>query len=609
MKRTCALALTLALALAPDQAAGGDLDRSKHNLSVSGPGAVKSTSEQRTCAFCHVAHSGQPGGDNRPDSGAQHLTSRGRGLSLRLGTTVGGSSRMCLSCHDGTIAVGKLRKGREARMMGTDAGGRLGAASRSNLGLDLSGSHPVSFRPDRTPKLREPHFGDKVRLDKRGQVQCTSCHDPHVEEHDAQTRKFLVKGNRGGALCLSCHAMPGWQANPAAHGASLQPPLPPGQPVPADGYRTLADAACAACHDMHGAGGDSLVKGSRSDGQDRICLDCHGPRLATGTAIEAWRLDVASDALKPHSHTAPSAGASGHDPAEGPTNPSATLPENRPSQARHHACVDCHDPHAAVRRPAQAPRASGALAGVWGVDRSGMRVEPVNYEYEVCFKCHADSANQPQARAGGRSAGAPRRARPDVNLRRVFDPATAASSHPVVGPGQNPTIAGLVRPLGGASVIYCSDCHSSDRAAGGQAPRGPHGSVYDRILERPYGVGNPALCWKCHDQGVLYSTASGFTRPADPLKQRPAATALHDRHRTEACSSCHDAHGVSLFSGTRQNNSHLIDFDVDVVGLGAASRKREFVDRGQRSGSCNLSCHGREHRDAQASPGEVDAAY
>jgi len=603
-------AALLALALAPALAAGGELDRSKHNLSVGGPGAVRSATEARTCVFCHVAHSGQPGGDNRPDSGAQHLTSRGRGLSLRFGATVGGSSRMCLSCHDGTVAVGKLVKGREARMMGTDAGGRIAPSSRSNLGLDLSGSHPVSFRPERSQKTREPLFGDKVRLDKRGQVQCVSCHDPHVEEHDSQTRKFLVKGNRGGSLCLSCHTMPGWQANPAAHQTSLQPPVPPGQPVPADGYRTLADAACAACHDMHGAGGAALVKGARGEGQDRLCLDCHGPRLATSSAVEAWRLDVASDAQKPYSHLAPPAGASGHDPDEGPTNPTATLPENRPSQTRHHACVDCHDPHQAVRRPALAPRASGALAGVWGIDRNGMKVEPVSFEYEVCFKCHADSANQPQARAGGRSARAPRRAQPDVNLRRVFEPSTSVSFHPVVGPGRTPALPGLLRPLGGGSVIYCSDCHSSDRAATGQAPRGPHGSLYEQLLERPYGLGNAALCWKCHDREVLYSTASGFTRPADPARQRPAATPLHDRHRGEACSSCHNAHGVSLFSGTRENNSHLIDFNVDVVAPGAVSRRREYLDtRVKGTRSCNLSCHAREHRPTQAGAGEVDAAY
>ena len=62
-----------------------------------------------------------------------------------------GSSRLCLSCHDGTVALGDItsepkprRDGRAPSVWGPDAKGFLGT--------DLSGSHPVSFvYPDTDP--------------------------------------------------------------------------------------------------------------------------------------------------------------------------------------------------------------------------------------------------------------------------------------------------------------------------------------------------------------------------------------------------------------------------------------------------------------------------
>jgi len=591
------------LALLPAAAAaapGGELARSKHNLSASGPGQVKATGETRSCAFCHVAHSGKPGGDNRPDSQVPHQTFRtGRAGALRGGNMVGGSSRMCLSCHDGTVAVGQMVKGRQAAMRGTEAGGRL-RVGKANLGLDLSGSHPVSFRPDTLQKTRPPSPGDAVKLDRNGQVQCISCHDPHVEDRDHQAGKFLVKGNRGSAICLSCHPMASWLANPSAHQSSFAQATPPGTPAPASGYRTVADQACGSCHAMHGAGGDHLVKGARGDGEDRVCLSCHDGRVA--------RLDVASEAAKPFGHAAPLAGPSGHDADEGPRNPVSTLPENRPSQGRHATCVDCHDPHAAVSRRAQAPRAGGALAGVWGIDRNGLRVDQVAYEYEVCFKCHADSANQPQARGGLLGGSSVRRAIVDVNLRRVFDP-SSPSSHPVEGPRPRP-MAGLLRPYTSGSVIYCSDCHSSDSRSAGRSPRGPHGSVYPHILERNYSTGDRtpesteayALCYKCHDRDTLYAVQAGarsdFVQKAAP-PARPADVSLHARHvqgQATPCSACHNAHGVSALAGNAVNNARLVDFDVSIVQPNSRGL-RQYLSRGMASGSCNLTCHGTEHVD------------
>jgi len=578
--------LALALALAPSLAGGtGDIYQSRHNLSASGPGSVKARSEARTCVFCHVAHSGKGAGENRPDSGVQHQGYRSSTLSSPTAPRSTGATRMCLSCHDGTVAVGRTLKFGDIPMRGAAAGRLQG---KPNLGIDLSSSHPVSFRPRHAGRTRDPRPDEGVPLDRQGMVQCTSCHDPHVEDGDPQQKKFLVKQNRGATLCLSCHQLPYWQTNPSSHQQSLASPAPPGAaPEP---YATIADNGCGNCHAMHNAGGQSLVRGERNQSDDAVCLRCHDGRVA--------RLDVAAEVAKPFAHAAPPAGPSGHDASEGPASPSRPLPENRASQARHATCVDCHDPHASADRKAVAPRAPGSLAGVWGIDRNGMRVQPVNFEYEVCFKCHGDSANQPQRLGGSLAGRVPKRARPETNLRLVFDPSSAVSFHPVLGPGRNPRVPGLVAPLTSASVIYCSDCHSSDSPSS-RAPRGPHGSSFEHLLAASYTTGGKAvespsayaLCYRCHQRDKLLSGESSFSR-AVPGGARES---LHARHllfpsAATSCSTCHNAHGVSALSGKPGENAHLIDFDRDVVG-GAA----RYLSAGDGRGNCTLLCHGKDH--------------
>ena len=49
-------ALALAAAAVALGQTGADVQSSKHNLSVSGPGTVRATSESQVCVFCHTPH-------------------------------------------------------------------------------------------------------------------------------------------------------------------------------------------------------------------------------------------------------------------------------------------------------------------------------------------------------------------------------------------------------------------------------------------------------------------------------------------------------------------------------------------------------------------------
>ena len=223
-------------------------------------------------------------------------------------------------------------------------------------------------------------------------------------------------------------------------------------------------------------------------------------------------------------------------------------------------------------------------------------MEPARNEYEVCFKCHGDSANKPQGRAS--VAGRPQRLADDLNLRRVFDPA-APSSHPVVAPGKRSRVPGLKAPYAEGTHVYCTDCHASDEspAAGGRRTRAARLHLPSRSSSAPttttdFTVEGPsayALCYKCHDREILFSAASGFTTDG--------GVALHLTHvRGEAapCSACHDAHGVSAQLGNATGNAHLIDFDVNIVKAGSGAI-RQYVSQGAAGGSCNLTCHTRPH--------------
>jgi len=546
---------------------------SRHDFGPTGGGRFKGTSAATTCAYCHALHGGGEGLSSRAETG----------VSARLsgaGNAPGAGSRACLSCHDGTVSVGELRGSRELVVGG--AGGRIEGGRSANLGTDLRTSHPLSVRPD-GPRHRRPERGEPVKLAPGDSVQCSSCHDPHRDSADG---KFMVEDNRRSELCQRCHRP---EAADATHLLTLRPAgalaanLGP------------AESGCSVCHPSHGAAlGSRLLRRGPADADDATCLACHAPGRGAR--------DVGSDRSRPFAHATAVAGL--HAADEGPENTRKRLPEASPGAPRHVACVDCHDPHASSARSAVAPLAGGALAGVWGIGIDGQRVDQVRFEFEVCLKCHGDSANLPQARTGG-LAGTVRRAAADANLRRLFSP-TSPSSHPVAAPGRNADVPSLKPPLTTASQIACSDCHASDSGAGagGAGPRGPHGSSIPHLLERGYATGDLttesaaayALCYKCHDRDRLLGLGAAASLPPGPFA-KPDGTNLHALHvvrQAGPCSACHAVHGVSSISGRPDENAHLVDFDLSIVSATPGGQRR-YVSRGPGAGSCALTCHGKEH--------------
>jgi predicted CXXCH cytochrome family protein len=196
---------------------------SVHNLSVTGPGTVKATSESDVCIFCHTAHhsNGATPLWNHNLSGVTNYIVYSSSTLDALGLTVpqpNGSSRLCLSCHDGTIALGSVSSSTTPLSM--QNGVTTMPTGPNNLGSDLSGDHPISFVYDEALAAKDPQIKDpatltgKVKLDHENRLQCTTCHDPH----DNQFGNFLVMDNTGSVLCLACHDVADWPGS--AHSMS-----------------------------------------------------------------------------------------------------------------------------------------------------------------------------------------------------------------------------------------------------------------------------------------------------------------------------------------------------------------------------------------------------
>ncbi len=539
---------------------GQSVVTSVHNLSVSGPGGIKASAETEVCIFCHTPHNSSPQKPlwNRQSPGLNYTLYNSSTIQSAPGQP-DGSSILCLSCHDGTIALGSvLSRTEQIEMTG---GISVMPDGHSNLTTDLSDDHPVSFIYNVSLSSGDGELVDPTGLTgpvklQGEKMQCTSCHNPH----DNSLPYFLVASRQYSDLCLYCHQKSGWEA--ASHKVSPSTWNGTGtNPWFHTPFTSVAENACENCHNPHTAEGNERLNNYINE--ENNCFSCHNGNVAGK--------DIQSDFGKSYRHDV-YAYTSVHDPQE-----------NKITEIRHVECVDCHNAHQANSNESSAPVANGRLQGVGGVNSDGNPVSLIQFEYELCYRCHADNLDKP---------GSPTsRQIEQNNVRMEFDEGNP-SFHPVEGSGQNNNVPSLIAPLTESSVIYCSDCHGSDSGTN----RGPHGSVYPQILKFQYETTDYTtetyqayeLCYQCHDQNaIINNTANEFGEK------------VHKKHIVDAdtpCNICHDPHGISGSQGTVLGNSHLINFDISAVRESTGMMGRlEFIDDGEFAGTCYLSCHGRNH--------------
>jgi len=257
-----------------------------HNFSLTSPG-VRAQSEDEICIFCHTPHHARTEASiiNAPlwnhELSSQTYTVRVQGsawsnAAIGEGGTIllssppqpDGASRLCLSCHDGSISIGAIYSKADISMASTCldssgnpvsglSGGALTSACRAWIGTDLRTKHVVSIpmnddliaasfancasqsgtastqlqypwndangqntvllRPvgqDKTfngnpgiTRASIPGGETKYKSGYHYGVQCSTCHDPHdwANTSDPNTQGYRFLVLGFNNLCVTCH--------------------------------------------------------------------------------------------------------------------------------------------------------------------------------------------------------------------------------------------------------------------------------------------------------------------------------------------------------------------------------------------------------------------
>lgn len=492
---------------------------------------------------------------------------------------------MCSTCHDQHSQASKpfdpaapasytpgVTNNRHFQRIANDADQMcVDCHSSRDVTASTGGSHPVNV----AIPLGAYKAPATLPLDATAnRVRCETCHKIHY----APTNDGTLTRASNNALCLDCHTLAD-TTTPARH---LSPTLgvlwPGGQygstfPAKTD---TVLRGACSNCHQPHGwpDSSNTAVKYPNLlvDKEEKLCFTCHDGSPVTK--------NVQAEFSKPSKHNV--ASYSGiHSSSEAAV-----------TTAQHVECADCHNSHmsavSAGAPPAgmTSPRAAlGALKGTRGVTASNAEINPADFEYQICFRCHADSTNKPAPKTPRLFA--------QGNVRLEFA-GSYPSYHAVAAPSKAGTTS-LVSGWTNTSYLACTSCHNNNAGPGngGTGPNGPHGSTNTTLLERRYTTdstttpgyvtyasganGTAGLCWKCHSETTIYSGSGGAFKE-------------HNKHingEKASCNLCHDPHASSGYK-------RLINFDTRYVTKYGANTAPIW---NSATRSCTLTCHGQDHND------------
>jgi len=608
----------------------------QHQLTVGSGSPITSLSGQG-CIFCHAPHSGLASGKALWNQKLTNTTYNPYASTTyhqkgNPNPPLGSDSSLCLSCHDGTVAVGQTIAYGPMIMNGTMNGTDMIGAVDVNNQHPLQPQHPFSLvlplqdSPDLAATLVQGKTLDPAVSLIYGNVECTSCHDPHVQNKDQISTTFLVRDASKGQVCLACHdpsravgqSNPGqWQKNPLTlwpNSAHAQAANAVAANANVGSYPTVQQNACISCHEPHNAPGPTRLTRAPNE---LDCVACH----SGGANVSPAAPNVFAEYTKAGNvgHTFPQ-GTNSHDALEDLVGQNVVLNNNR-----HATCADCHNSHSSYPVSSftalQPPSIRPSQTGIAGVSADGTTiVNPAVNQYENCLRCHGNSAGKVANPVFGYAPVRAVAPADGLNLIPQFA-ATATSAHPVMYPSSGgalpqPTLLANMWNLTGTaqgraigSQIFCTDCHNNDdsRESGGNSPNGPHGSKYSHILERAYpfaqapapgGIipsqylypnpdlsptGTYALCAKCHNLTLL-----------DQSWSHHSAHVVTDGL---SCSACHTAHGMGSTSATI-SGQRLVNFDVNVVAPNGAIPITYSYNGG--SDSCTLMCHGQAHNGAMA---------
>jgi predicted CXXCH cytochrome family protein len=189
--------------LAAPAARGQGITGSAHDFSAAG------WSGGEICVVCHTPHNADPTATpfygplwNHELTTAVFTVYSSPTMYVTASQPTG-PSKLCLSCHDGTVAVDSF-------------GGNTGTtfiAGPGLVGTDLSNDHPISIDwehqtgQNSCSECHAPHnpslFISQLPFFD-GRVECASCHDVHNSSGIAKLLHIPITGSE---LCLYCHGV------------------------------------------------------------------------------------------------------------------------------------------------------------------------------------------------------------------------------------------------------------------------------------------------------------------------------------------------------------------------------------------------------------------
>lgn len=208
----------LILGFAGAPAFAGTIVNSAHDFSASG------FTGGEICIACHTPHNADTSVTDAPlwnheITAATFTMYSSSTLDATGDAQPTGSSKLCLSCHDGTVAIDSFG--------GASGTNFVTGPARVGANGDLDDDHPISITYDAAlstadPGLHDPSVatttigagGTRTRTGTLtdvmligGKVECASCHDVHnTFTVPGSVGTPLLKVTRAGSeLCLTCH--------------------------------------------------------------------------------------------------------------------------------------------------------------------------------------------------------------------------------------------------------------------------------------------------------------------------------------------------------------------------------------------------------------------
>ena len=195
-----------------------DIVGSKHDFSAMG------WSEGQICLVCHTPHNANQAVTSAPlwNHKVTEVTNYTLYDSDSMVQEPGqpmGISKLCLSCHDGTVALDSI-----GAITGST---KILPGQPGYIGTDLSDDHPVSVKwthqtivpfsfseqctychdniGEDPEKYRMPFYTYDGGVTYN--VECSSCHDPHDNGDGTQGPDYMLRTKiENSFLCTQCHA-------------------------------------------------------------------------------------------------------------------------------------------------------------------------------------------------------------------------------------------------------------------------------------------------------------------------------------------------------------------------------------------------------------------